>query len=201
MKFILGKKNSMTQVFLEGKSVPVTLVEVEPNEVTQVKNKKTDGYCAVQLGFDKIIKAQKIKKSQKGKEFRYLREFHISEADLGNYPVGSKIEADLFQPGDKVSVAGVSKGKGYQGAVKIWGFRGRLSATHGQKHELRTLGSVGSSEPDHVRKGRKMSGRLGAERISVKNVKIAQIDKENNLMAIRGALPGRPGTLLEIRGR
>lgn len=178
----------------------MTLVEAEPCEITQVKNMKKDGYCSVQLGLEKIIKTKKIKKTQKGKEFRYLREFLVKQEDLENYKPGDKLEAGLFSEGDKIIVAGISKGKGYQGAVKIWGFHGRLSATHGQKHELRTLGSVGSSGPGRVRKGRKMSGRLGAERVSVKNLKIAKIDKENNLIAIKGAVPGRRGTLLEIRG-
>ena len=200
MKFLLGKKIAMSQIFLEGKAIPVTLVEAEPCEITQVKNMKKDGYCSVQLGLEKITKTNKIKKTQKGKEFRYLREFLVKPEDLENYKPGDKLEADLFSEGDKIIVAGISKGKGYQGAVKIWGFHGRLSATHGQKHELRTLGSVGSSGPGRVIKGRKMSGRLGAERVSVKNLRVAKIDKENNIMAIKGAVPGRRGTLLEIRG-
>jgi large subunit ribosomal protein L3 len=200
MKFLLGKKIAMSQIFSEGKAIPVTLVEAEPCEITQVKNMKKDGYCSVQLGLEKMTKTKKIKKTQKGKEFRYLREFLVKPEDLENYKPGDKLEADLFSEGDKIIVAGISKGKGYQGAVKIWGFHGRLSATHGQKHELRTLGSVGSSGPGRVIKGRKMSGRLGAERVSVKNLRVAKIDKENNIMAIKGAIPGRRGTLLEIKG-
>lgn len=190
----------MTQLFLEGKMIPVTLVETESAQVTQVKTKESDGYTALQLGMEKITKEKKIKKTMKGKEFRYLREFRLSEDEIKNYKVGDKIEATVFTEGDKVKVAGISKGKGYQGAVKMWGFKGRLSSTHGTKHELRTLGSTGSSNPDHVRKGRKMSGRMGAERVTVKNLKIVKIDKDNNLIAIKGAIPGRKNTLLEIVG-
>jgi large subunit ribosomal protein L3 len=200
MKFLLGKKIGMTQLFLEGKMVPVTLVEAEPSQITQVKTKEKDGYSALQLGFEKITKQKKIKKTMKGKEFKNLREFRLTVEEMGNYKAGDKIETTVFNEGDEVKVAGISKGKGYQGAVKRWGFKGRLSATHGTKHELRTLGSTGSSNPDHVRKGRKMSGRMGAERVTVKNLKIVKIDKENNLIAIKGAVPGRMGTLLEIRG-
>jgi len=199
MKFLLGKKITMTQVFSEEKAIPVTLVEVEPCEILQIKTMEKDGYCSVQLGLEKITKTKKIKKTQKGKEFRYLREFLVKREDLENYKPGDKLQASIFNEGDKIIVAGISKGKGYQGAVKIWGFHGRLSATHGQKHELRTLGSVGSSGPGRVRKGRKMSGRLGAGRVTVKNLKIVKIDKEDNILAIKGAIPGRRGTLLEIR--
>ncbi|MDP2930361.1 MAG: 50S ribosomal protein L3 [bacterium] len=199
MKFLLGKKISMSQVFIEGKVLPVTLIEANPCQVTQIKTKDKDGYFAVQVGLDKLTKASKIKKPMKGKEYRYLREFRADEGIIKDYEIGKVIDANVFSEGDKVKVSGISKGKGYQGAVKKWGFHGRLSVSHGTKHELRTLGSVGSSEPDHVRKGRKMSGRMGAERVSVKNLKIVKIDKENNLIAIKGAIPGRKGTLIEIK--
>ena len=114
--------------------------------------------------------------------------------------IGDKIDVSVFQEGDKVKIAGISKGKGFQGPVKKWGFKGRLSSTHGTKHELRTLGSTGSSMPDRLRKGKKMAGRMGAERVTVKNLKIAKIDKEKNLLMVKGAVPGHRGTLLEIRG-
>jgi len=198
MKFILGKKINMTQVFEEGKAVPLTLIEVRPCKVLQLKTKDKDGYSAVQIGTEELTKQKRIKKTQKGKEYRYLKEVRLSEEEMKNYKAGDIIDLDIFSQGDKVKVSGISKGKGYQGAVKMWGFKGRLSATHGTKHELRTLGSVGMSNLGRVIKGRKMSGRMGTERVSIKNVKIVKIDKDNNILAVKGALPGRRGTLLEI---
>lgn len=177
----------------EGKVVPVTLVEAGPCQVTQVKTKEKDKYAAVQVGF--LLKKKRVKKTEKGKEFKHLREF-----GNGEYKLGDKIDASVFQEGDMVKISGVSKGKGFQGAVKRWGFKGHASATHGTKHEHRTLGSVGTSFPERVIKGRKMPGRMGGERTTVKNLKIVKVDVENNLIAVRGAVPGRKGTLLEIRG-
>jgi len=198
MKFILGKKINMTQIFDEGKAVPLTLIEVRPCKVLQLKTKDKDGYSAVQIGTEELTKQKRIKKTQKGKEYRYLKEVRLSEEEMKNYKAGDIIDLGIFSQGDKVKVSGISKGKGYQGAVKMWGFKGRLSATHGTKHELRTLGSVGMSNLGRVIKGRKMSGRMGTERVSIKNVKIVKIDKDNNILAVKGALPGRRGTLLEI---
>lgn len=185
----------MSQIFTEkGKVVPVTLVEAGPCEVTQIKQKEKDGYEALQLGFKKIEKKKKIKKAMQKKPFKWLREFQN-----GEHKVGDNIDVSIFQEGDLVKVSGVSKGKGFAGAVKRWGFHGR-NATHGVKHEERTLGSTGSSYPERVIKGKKMSGRMGAERVTVKNLKIAKIDKDNNLLFVQGAVPGPKGTLLEIRG-
>jgi large subunit ribosomal protein L3 len=196
MKFLLGQKLGMSQVFDEkGKRIPVTLVEAGPCVVTQVKTKEKDGYQAIQLGFKKIEKEKKIKKPMRKKPFRWLREFKN-----GEYKVGDQIDVSVFQEGKKVKVSGISKGKGFQGAVKRWGFKGRASATHGTKHEHRTLGSIGSSFPEKVIKGKKMPGRMGSERTTVKNLEIVKIDKENNLLAVKGAVPGVKGTLLEIRG-
>jgi len=195
-KFILGKKIEMTQIFKEnGEIIPVTLVKAGPCQVVQIKTKEKDGYDAVQIGFEKIQKPKKIKKTMKGKEFRYLREFKGAQG----LKVGDQIDVSIFQEGDKVKVSGISKGKGFQGAVKRWGFSGR-GASHGVKHEARTLGSVGSSFPQRVAKGRKMPGRTGFRRVTVKNLEIVKIDKENNILAIKGAVPGGRGTLLEIRG-
>ena len=195
MKFILGQKLGMSQVFDEkGKSIPVTLIEAGPCLVTQVKTREKDGYQAVQLGFKKIEKENKIKKPMRQKPFRWLREF-----EDGEYKTGDQIDVSVFQEGKKVKVSGIAKGKGFQGVVKRWGFSGR-GASHGVKHEARTLGSTGSSFPERVIKGKKMPGRLGSERTTVKNLEIVKIDKENNLLAVKGAVPGRKGTLLEIRG-
>ena len=195
MKFILGQKIEMSQLFTEdGKVVPVTLIEAGPCQVLQIKTKEKDSYEAVQIGFKKIEKKKKIKKTAKGKEFKYLREFPNGQ----EYKVGDKIDISVFDEGDKVKISGISKGKGFQGGVKRWGFSGR-GASHGVKHEARTLGSVGSAFPQRVIKGRKMPGRMGFERITVKNLKVVKVDKENNILAVKGAVPGRRGTLLEIR--
>ena len=200
----------MSQIFDEKDKVcPVTLIEAGPCQVVQIKSKepkniaegkqksKKNGYDAVQIGFEKL-KEKKIKKSQKQKPFRYLREFRgdINESKL---KVGQKIDVSVFQEGDKVKISAISKGKGFQGGVKRWGFSGR-NATHGVKHEQRTLGSVGSSFPERVIKGKKMPGRMGHERVTIKNLKVVKVDKENNLLVVRGAVPGSRGTLLELRG-
>lgn len=186
----------MSQMFdQDGKLVPVTLVTAGPCYVLQKKTKEKDGYTALQIGFEKIEKKNKIGKSMKGKEYK-----HIKEAKNGDNKenVGDEINVSVFQEGEKVKVSGMSKGKGFQGAVKRHGFSGR-NATHGVKHEHRTLGSTGRRFPQHVQKGQKMPGRMGFDRVSVKNLKIVKIDLDNNLLAVKGAVPGRIGTLLEIR--
>ncbi|PIV45565.1 MAG: 50S ribosomal protein L3 [Candidatus Nealsonbacteria bacterium CG_4_9_14_3_um_filter_35_11] len=199
MKFILGIKIGMSQVFDEkGMVTPITLVEAGPCQVLQVKIKDKDGYEAIQIGFIKK-KPKKVKKTEKAKEFKWIKEFRSGKSELSELKPNDIIDVSLFKENEKVKVSGLSKGKGFQGGVKRWGFSGR-NATHGVKHEHRTLGSVGTSIPARVLKGRKMPGRTGRERITVKNLEIIKIDKENNLLAIRGAAPGRRGTLLEIRG-
>jgi len=201
MKFILGQKLGMSQIFDEkGNVVPVTLIEAGPCWVTQIKSEEKDKYEAIQIGFGKL-KEKKVKKPQKHKPYKYLREFKNKELGIKNQElrIGDKIEVSVFQEGDKVKISGISKGKGFAGAVKRWGFHGRPS-THGTKHEERTIGSTGSRFPQRVIKGRKMPGRMGVERVTVKNLKIAKVDLENNLLAVKGAVPGRKGTLLEIRG-
>ena len=194
MKILLGKKIGMTQIFQEDKVVPVTLVQAGPCRVTQVKTKEKDGYEATQLGFEEITKKKNITKSKQKKPFVYVREFPTTEGEMGQI-----IDASVFQEGDMVQVSGISKGKGFQGAVKRHGFHGRNS-THGTKHEERTIGSVGTSFPERVVKGRRMPGRMGGDRTTVKGLKVAKVDAEHNILALRGAIPGRVGTLLEIRG-
>jgi len=194
MKILLGKKIGMTQIFQGEKVVPVTLVQAGPCTITQVKTKEKDGYEALQLGFESITKKKHITKTRVKKPFVYIKEF----PGVGG-EVNQVIDSSIFAEGDMVQVSGISKGKGFQGAVKRHGFHGRNS-THGTKHEERTIGSVGTSFPERVVKGRRMAGRMGADRITVKNLKITKIDSENNMLAIRGAIPGRRGTLLEIRG-
>jgi large subunit ribosomal protein L3 len=195
MKFILGKKIKMSQIFdKEGNAIPVTIVEAGPCYVTQLKTKEKDGYEAVQVGFEKM-KERKITKSKQKKPFRYLKEFRD---DPKNYQLGQEIKVSIFKEGDLVSVSGISKGKGFQGGVKRWGFSGR-PATHGTKHEERTLGSVGASTPSRVIKGKKMPGRTGGERVTIKNLEIVKIEPEKNLLYIKGAVPGSRGSLLEIK--
>ncbi len=196
MKFILGKKIGMTQIWKENKVIPVTLIEAGPCFVTQIKTKEKDGYQAVQLGFEKIEKEKKIKKSQKNKPFRYLREFRLDNVE--EFKVGDVIDVSRFEPGEKVKVSGISKGKGFQGVVKRWGFSGR-NATHGVKHEERKPGSIGSAFPQRVIKGKKMPGRMGNERVTIKNLEIVDIDKEKNLLVIKGGIPGKRGGLVEIQ--
>lgn len=196
MKFILGKKIEMSQMFDEkGNIIPVTLVAAGPCVVLQKKTKEKDGYEAVQVGFMKLEKKNKIKKTMKGKEYRHVKEARIDAKDESK--AGDEITVAMFKEGDKVNVIATSKGKGFQGGVKKHGFHGRNSS-HGAKHESRQIGSVGQRFPQHVIKGRKMPGRMGFDRITVKNLKIAGIDAQNNILALKGAVPGHRGTLLEI---
>lgn len=199
MKFILGKKLEMTQVFKEDKVIPVTLIESGPNFVTQVRTKEKDGYEAVQLGFG-TKKEKNIKKPQKGHlknlgNLRWLREFRIENPEL---KIGDEINVSTFASGDKVNVVAISKGKGFQGVVKRHGFHGGPKS-HGQKDRHRAPGSIGSSFPEHVFKGMRMAGRMGGDRVTVKNLEVVEVDSENNLIVLKGAVPGRRGTLIMIK--
>ncbi len=186
----------MSQIFDEkGNITPVTLIEAGPCVVLQKKTKAKEGYDALQFGFKKIEKKSKIKKPMKGKEYKHIKEVR----NMMDSNVGDEVDVSVFTEGDKVTIIGISKGKGFQGGVKRHGFHGR-NATHGAKHEARTIGSTGQRFPQHVIKGRKMPGRMGYERITVKNLKIAKVDKENNMIAVKGAVPGHRGTLLQIMG-
>jgi len=197
MKFILGQKIGMSQMFdKNGKLTPVTLILAGPCYVLQKKNKEKEGYEALQVGFRKIEKKDKIGKSMKGKEYKDIKEYLGADENL---KVGDEINVSAFEEGNIVKVSGMSKGKGFQGGVKRHGFHGKLSATHGNKHEHRTLGSTGSRFPQHVIKGRKMPGRMGYDRVSVKGLKVMKVDKDSNLLVLKGAVPGRTGALLEIR--
>jgi large subunit ribosomal protein L3 len=199
MKFILGRKLKMTQIFdEEGNVIPVTLIEAGPCVVTQIKKKEKDGYEAIQVGFEKIEKPNKIKKTQAKKPFKVLKEFRGKNLDITQFKEGQVIDVSIFKEGEKVTISGKSKGKGFAGVVKRWGFAGRPK-THGTKHEVRAPGSIGSATPPRVVKGRKMAGRLGGERVTVKNLTIVKVDPKNNLLAVKGAVPGTKGSLLEIK--
>ena len=199
MKFILATKQKMTQIFDEtGKVFPATVVSAGPVTVTQVKSADVDGYESVQIGFGEE-KEKNLKKAQKGHfgdlgSFKTLREFR---APNGEVQKGDVIDATTFEIGDKVTVSAISKGKGNQGVVKRHNFAGG-PRTHGNKHSERRPGSIGSTGPQRVLKGVKMMGRMGSDRVTVKNLKVLQIDKDTNTMVISGAIPGRPGTLVEI---
>ena len=195
MKIMLGKKIGMSQVFDEkGKVIPVTVIEAGPCHVLGVMKEDKNGYDSIQLGFGERPE-RKAKKSAKGKNFTFIKEFRGE----GAVNVGDTVDVSVFEEGDMVKVSGVSKGKGFQGGVKRHGFSGR-NRTHGVKHEHRTLGSVGSAWPQRVVKGRKMPGRMGSDRVSVKNLQVVKVDKENNVLAVKGAVPGNIGGLIEIRG-
>ena len=188
MKFILGLKIKMSQIFDEhGRIIPVTFIKAGPCRVTRVKKKEKDGYEAVQVG---IVS---------GKGVRVLKEFKGRDLKIKDYQPKKEIDVSDFKEGDKVLISGVSKGKGFAGVVKRWGFAGK-NTSHGTKHEVRTPGSVGAMTPSRVIKGRKLPGRMGGKRITVKGIKVVKIDKEKNILAVKGAVPGRRGTLLEIRG-
>ncbi len=203
-KAILGKKVGMTQIFDEnGKVIPVTVIEAGPCVVAQKKTVENDGYSAVQIGFGDL-RPKLVNKPMKGHfdkldvaPKRTLRECKFDDADA--YNVGDIIKADVFEAGEKVDVIGTSKGKGYAGVIKRWNF-GRLKETHGTGPTVRKGGSIGAcSDPSRVFKGKKMAGHLGAERVTVQNLLIAKIDAENNLIAIKGAVPGPNGGTVLIR--
>ena len=194
-KGLIGRKVGMTQIFAEnGNVIPVTVVELGPCAVVQKKTAENDGYEAVQLGFDdkKIARVNKPMKGHFDKAGvapkKALKEFRFD--DISSYNVGDIIKADVFAVGDKVDVVGTSKGKGTAGAIKRWNF-GRLKETHGTGPVARHAGSLGAcSDPSRVFKGKKLAGHLGHERVTVQNLEVAKIDAENNLIAIKGAIPG-----------
>jgi len=211
MKFTLAKKVNMTQIFGEdGRVTPVTVLTVETATATQIKTKEKDGYTAVQIGTG-VRNGKNIFKAVKGqikglegfedgkKGFSTIKEFRIE--DLGSINKGDKIEMDTFAVGDNITVSAISKGKGFQGVVKRHGFHGG-PRSHGQKHSEREPGSIGGGGRDggRVAKGKRMAGRMGSDRITVKNLKVVGILKEANQMLVSGAVPGRRGTLVEIRG-
>ena len=194
-KAIIGKKIGMTQIFdANGNVVPVTVVEAGPCVVVQKKTVENDGYAAVQLGFGDLRPAQ-VNKPMQGHfakadvaAKRTLREFRLADCDALN--VGDIVKADTFTVGDHVDVVGTSKGKGYAGAIKRWNFH-RLKETHGTGPVARHAGSLGAcSSPSRVYKGTKAAGHLGCERVTVQNLDVIKVDVENNLIAVRGAVPG-----------
>jgi large subunit ribosomal protein L3 len=200
MKLILGTKVAMSQIFdADGVVHPVTVISAGPITVTQLKTDESDGYSAVQVGFG-TRNEKNISKAVKGHlkglgNFRFLREFPMVKG--AEMKIGDKIDVSAFQEGDVVQVSGVSKGKGFQGVVKRHGFHGG-PRSHGQKHSEREPGSIGGGLRTGPRKGKRMGGRMGGDRVTVKNLKVIQIDSAKNEICISGAIPGRRGTLVEI---
>jgi large subunit ribosomal protein L3 len=201
MKFILGTKENMAEYFREdGTVVPVTIVSVPPVTVTRIFEKSKDGYDSVQVGFGTQKKERVTKGSagaMKGAFYKTLKEFRLKPTDKSEAKEGDVIDISAFIPGEKISVASVSKGKGFQGVVKRHGFHGG-PRSHGQKHSEREPGSISGGLRTHVPKGMRMAGRMGSDRIMQKNLEVVFVDKENSLMLIKGAIAGRRGTLVEI---
>lgn len=202
-KGLVGKKLGMTQLFDQnGNVVPVTVLEVGPCAVVQKKTAENDGYEAVQVGFGDL-KASKVKKPMKGHfakgdvaPKKVLREFRLDDTSAMN--VGDILKADVFAEGDKVDIKGVSKGKGYAGVIKRWNFS-RLKMSHGTGPVARHGGSLGAcSTPSRVWKGKKMAGHLGAERVTVLNLDVVKVDADNNIIAVKGAVPGPKGGIVTI---
>ena len=196
----LGRKIGMTQIFREdGRVVPVTIIEAGPCVVTQVKTKETDGYEAVQLGFGEVKRRNKplsghLKDSRLS---RYLRE--VAADDTSEYEVGQTIGVDIFEAGEKVDIIGRSKGRGFAGVMKRWGFKGGPK-THGQSDRARAPGSIGGgTTPGKVYKGLKMAGHMGNRRITVKGLEVVEVDAERNLLLIKGGIPGATNSLVQIR--
>jgi large subunit ribosomal protein L3 len=194
----------MTQVFNErGEAVPVTVIEAGPCYVTQVKTSERDGYRAVQLGFEEV-KPRRLSGGEQGHlarsglpALRYLREFSLREDE--DAEEGQRILVDVFEVGDRVDVVGTSKGRGFAGVVKRYGFGGGPK-THGQSDRLRAPGSIGAtSTPGRVWKGKRMPGRMGGERVSAQNLCVELVDSERNLLAVRGSVPGANGRLVMVK--
>jgi len=198
-KFILGKKQNMTQVFdANGKVIPATVVSAGPISAVQIKTKEKDGYEAVVFGYGSKKEKRVNKAQRKLGNFAYLKEYRADNGEA-KAELGSSFDISIFNEGDVVEVSGTSKGKGFQGVVKRHGFKGG-QRTHGQKHSERKPGTIGGGLRTRVPSGMRMAGRMGSDRVTVKNLKIVKIDKDKNQILISGAVPGKKGTLLEIRG-
>lgn len=200
---VIGRKCGMTRIFTEeGISIPVTVIEVEPNRVTQFKSEDTDGYRAVQVTVGGR-RASRVTKPQAGHfakanvaAGRDVLEFRLNE---GDYQTGDELKVDMFEAGQMVDVTGQSKGKGFAGTIKRWNFRGQDN-THGNSLSHRVPGSIGQCQtPGRVFKGKKMSGHLGAERVTVQSLKIVRVDAERNLLLVKGAVPGAVGSDVIVR--
>lgn len=201
---IVGRKSGMTRIFTDdGLSIPVSVIEVEPNRVTQVKNVETDGYSAVQITLGSR-RSSRVTKSEAGHFAKANAEAGRGLWELRNdsqeaFEVGAQITVESFAAGQKIDVTGTSKGKGFAGTVKRWNF-GMQDATHGNSRSHRVPGSIGQCQtPGRVFKGKKMTGHLGAEQVTVQNLEVVRVDVERNLLLVKGAIPGAPGGDVIVR--
>lgn len=205
MNGLIGKKLGMTRIFTEsGESVPVTVLHVGPCIVTAIRDQESAGYDAVQVAYEEIPEKKLSKpvlgqfKKNNLKPHRYVREFRSTPELVANYKVGDELKADFFTEGEWVDVSGISKGKGFQGVVKRYGFGGGPK-THGQSDRFRAPGSLGqSSYPSRVFKGLKMAGRTGSDKITIQNLRVMKVDAENNIIMVGGAVPGAKNSLVRI---
>ena len=206
MKGILGKKVGMTQVFDEsGEVIPVTIIEAGPCFVTQKKTVKLDGYTAIQLGFEEVT-PKRLTQPQQGHlrrnnlpPLRHLREIRMSEGELEVYEEGQKISISIFEVGEIVDVVGISKGRGFAGVMKRYGFGGGPT-TRGQSDRQRSPGSIGQgTTPGRVYKGKRMPGRMGNQRVSAQSLQVVLVDPQRNLLAVKGSVPGARNGLLLIK--
>ncbi len=202
MKFIIARKIGMTRLWKDDKVVPVTVLKAGPCVVVQKKTVEKDGYNAVQLGFEEVSEKKLTKpllgvfKKANVKPMRVLKEFRVDNVD--EYSVGQEITVAIFQEGDKIDITGWTKGRGFAGAMKRWNFQGGPKS-HGAKFH-RELGSVGQhTEPARIFKGKRMPGRYGNERVTILNSEVVKVDPENNLIAVKGGVPGARGSLVLIR--
>ena len=202
-KALLTTKVGMTQIFAaDGTLVPVTVLQAAPNVVTQVKTMDNDGYEAVQVGYGEIrdVLVNKPRKGHFAKagvaNKKYLKEFRLD--DISGYEVGATVSADVFAAGDKVDVTGITKGRGYTGAIKRWNLA-KLRMTHGVGPVHRQSGSMGVIDPARIFKNKKMAGQYGNEQVTVLNLNVVKIDKDNNIIAVKGAIPGARGGIVVIR--
>jgi large subunit ribosomal protein L3 len=205
MKGLIGKKAGMTSVFIDGKHMGVTVIDVTGNQVTQLKTEENDGYTAVQLAYDdkrekSVVAAEAGHFKRAGvapkSKLVEFRDFDFEKKE------GETVGTEIFAEGEKISVIGISKGKGFQGVVKRHGFSGVGMATHGQHDRQRAPGSIGaSSDPSRVLKGMRMAGRMGGDRIKTLNVKIVKILAEENLVLVNGSVPGAIGSYIVLEGR
>lgn len=205
MKIILGTKIGMTQIIgVDGIVTPVTILQAGPCTVTQIKTVESDGYNALQLGFGQgknlsKAKAGHLKKAGENTSSKTLQEFRIEEVPAET-KVGDTLTVANFAVGDKVSVTGTSKGKGFAGTVKRYNFNESRN-THGFKGNIRRVGSIGSMYPQKVMKGKRMPGRMGADTVTVKNLVVSYIDVDNNIIGLRGAVPGPNKSLISVEGK
>ena len=202
---LIGRKAGMTRVFVDsGESIPVTVIEVLPNRITRVRTAEADGYTAIQVTAG-VVKTNRLSKAEAGhfaaagvEPGRGLWEFRAEADDFADLKAGDSITVERFVPGQKIDVTGVSRGKGYQGAIKRWNFS-MQDATHGNSRAHRAPGSIGQRQsPGRVFKGKKMAGHMGNEQVTVQSLEVVRVDAERNLLLVKGAVPGAPGNDLIV---